>query len=139
VLARTVDEADTVLPSRRETRPHTVGPQQPQMRYKKIGKALGSGQFGNVYKAVDADTGRLMAVKVLKRPTGTSERMTLFNALKREVETLSRLSHVSATDFPPTLAFVANTSTSHTLWTTLRPKVGTDQRWRYSWGSNKGP
>ncbi|KAG5801200.1 hypothetical protein H9Q71_014218 [Fusarium xylarioides] len=94
-LARTIDEADTVLPSRRETRPHTAGPQQPQMRYTIIGKQLGSGQFGVVYKAVDADTGKFMAVKILKRPTGASERIMLFNALKREVETLSRLSHVT--------------------------------------------
>jgi hypothetical protein len=102
-LARTIDEVDTVLPSRRETRPHTVGPRQPQMRYKKIGEALGSGQFGDVYKAVDADTGRLMAVKIIKRPTGASERIA-FNTLKREVEILSMLSHVSETDFPSQLS-----------------------------------
>jgi len=29
---------------------------------------LGSGQFGKVYKAVDVDSGKLMAVKILKQP-----------------------------------------------------------------------
>ncbi|OAA35516.1 Protein kinase-like domain protein [Metarhizium rileyi] len=92
-LARTTNEADTVLPSRREIRPHTAGPQLFQMRYTIIGKQLGSGQFGVVHKAIDADKGKFMAVKILKQPTGASERIMLSNALKREVEMLSRLSH----------------------------------------------
>ncbi|KAH6980500.1 kinase-like domain-containing protein [Ilyonectria destructans] len=64
-----------------------------------IRKQLRSGQFGVVQKAVDADTGKIMAVKILKRPTGASERKMLSNALKREVETLSRLSHSSQYHF----------------------------------------
>lgn len=36
-LARTIDEADTTLPSRRGTRMHTPGPQLPRMRYRKEG------------------------------------------------------------------------------------------------------
>ena len=55
------------------------------MRYAKISE-LGSGQFGDVYKAVDVDLGKLMAVKILRRPAGTSEstwRMLLCGNLKR--------------------------------------------------------
>jgi serine/threonine protein kinase len=40
------------------------------MRYVTVGGKLGSGQFGTVYKAIDVDSGKLMAVKVLERPTG---------------------------------------------------------------------
>ncbi|KAF2258233.1 kinase-like protein [Lojkania enalia] len=96
-LARTVDEAQTDLPSRRETRPHTPGQRQLKMRYLTVGPKLGSGQFGTVHKAIDVDSGKLMAVKILVRPTRASEqedwRQSLYYALKREVETLSEISH----------------------------------------------
>jgi hypothetical protein len=98
-LARTVDEAPTDLPSRRETRPHTPGPRQLRMRYVTVGPKLGSGQFGEVYKAIDVDSGKFMAVKILERPSRASKqeywRQSLYYALKREVETLSEISHVS--------------------------------------------
>ena len=48
-LAQTVDETDTVIPSQRETRPHTAGPQQPTLRHANINE-LGSGEFGTVHK-----------------------------------------------------------------------------------------
>ncbi|KAI1153672.1 kinase-like domain-containing protein [Nemania diffusa] len=98
-LARTIDEADTSLPSRRETRPHTSGPRQSQIRYTEIGEALGSGAFGTVHQVVDVDTGRLMALKVLKFPPGESERAALLNLVKREVEVLSRLNHPHIVDY----------------------------------------
>jgi hypothetical protein len=60
---------------------------------------LGSWQFGTVYKAIDVDSGKFMAVKILERPTRASKqedwRQLLYYALKREVETLSEISHVS--------------------------------------------
>ena len=88
--------ADTVVPSRRETIPHTTGLEQRRLRYATI-NTLGSGQFGRVYKAVDVDSGRLMAVKILKKLPGISEqqwRVSLYSTLKREVEILSGISHV---------------------------------------------
>ena len=89
--------ADTVLLLRRQTRPHTTGPRQPRMRYQKMrDQPLGSGQSGHVYEAVDVDTGKLMAVKIVKRPT-----RALFGALKREVEAPSKISYVSTASFPP--------------------------------------
>jgi hypothetical protein len=103
-LARTIDEADTIMPSRRETRVHTPGPRQLEMRYAKLDKRrLGSGQFGEVYKVVDVDSGRLMAVKILKRPVDETRKEldrwkeSVYYALKREVETLARINHVSKT------------------------------------------
>ncbi|KAK8071735.1 kinase-like protein [Apiospora saccharicola] len=44
-FARTIDAADTVMPSRRETRIHTPGLQQPAIRYHTM-ETLGTGQFG---------------------------------------------------------------------------------------------
>lgn len=93
-LARTIDETDTVLPSRRETRIHTPGLQQPKMRYATIGDSLGSGQFGIVYKAVNLDSGKLMAVKIMERPARPAQQQEWMK-LKREVEILSRISRVS--------------------------------------------
>lgn len=96
-LARTTDELETVLPSQRQTRIHTPGLQQLKMRYTKVA-TLGSGQFGVVYKAIDIDTGRFLAVKILQQPVQASKeaewRQSLYYALKREVETLSQISHV---------------------------------------------
>jgi serine/threonine protein kinase len=99
-LARTADDLETVLPSRVQTRIHTAGPRQLTMRYMKFGK-LGSGQFGTVYKALDIDTGKFLAVKIFQRPEQASAQAaweeSKYYALKREVENLSRISHVSNT------------------------------------------
>jgi hypothetical protein len=94
-LARTVDEAPTDLPSRRETRPHT--PTQLKMRYVPVGPPLGSGQFGTVYKAIDVDSGKFMAVKIVERPEKLSQQEAWRKLLKREVEILCNISHVSKT------------------------------------------
>ncbi|KAL8903846.1 MAG: hypothetical protein Q9171_007257 [Xanthocarpia ochracea] len=62
----TVEEAVTVLPSRMMTRIHTSSGPQPRMRYIPFDQ-LGAGAFGTVYKAIDVDTGNLMAVKIIPR------------------------------------------------------------------------
>ncbi|EGC46549.1 CAMK family protein kinase [Histoplasma capsulatum var. duboisii H88] len=100
-VARTIDDAETVLPSRRETRPHTSGRVGLKMRYATIDR-IGSGKFGEVYKVVDADLGRLMAVKILKQAvSGATEEQEVasYYALKREVETLARFSHPCIVDY----------------------------------------
>ncbi|KAK2785918.1 hypothetical protein FQN52_008185 [Onygenales sp. PD_12] len=99
-LARTIDEADTVLPSRRATRLHTPGPGRLKIRYAKINR-LGSGQFGEVHKVVDADSGRFMAVKILMRPGSGAkgEQDRWMELLKREVETLARIDHPHIVDY----------------------------------------
>jgi hypothetical protein len=96
-LAQTVDGALTVLPSKRMTRIHTHGEQKLRMRYEELG-TLGSGQFGTVHKCIDVDSGKFMAIKVLTRPRWISEQgwgEELHRTLKREVETLSEINHVS--------------------------------------------
>ena len=97
--ARTIDDLPIILPSEQETRAHTPGLMQQKLRYEPIGDALGSGQFGTVYKCIGVDAGKLMAVKVLEPSPGTSNpeewNRSLHYALKREVETLSKISHVS--------------------------------------------
>ncbi|KAG5289215.1 CAMK family protein kinase [Histoplasma ohiense] len=104
-VARTIDDAETILPSRRETRPHTSGRVELKMRYATIDR-IGSGNFGEVYKVVDVDSGRLMAVKILKPPvSGATEeqavasRKSVYYALKREVETLARITHPYIVDY----------------------------------------
>ncbi len=92
-LARTVDEAPTVLPSQRLTRIHTPGNREPRIRYAKLVE-LGRGQFGEVWKAVDVDLGRIFAVKMIKQPV-LGFQAGAWVVLKREVETLSQISHVS--------------------------------------------
>lgn len=92
-LSRTIGEI-TVMPSRRETGIHTPEPCQPKIRYAKFDR-LGSGAFSCVYKAIDVDLGRVMAVKILNRPSGNSgaERELLKRCLLRERE-MSNNSHV---------------------------------------------
>jgi hypothetical protein len=72
-LAWTVDDVETVLPSRRETRTHTPGHLQLKMRYVRVGGALGSKTYRTVYKAIDVDSGKFMAIKILERPTKASK------------------------------------------------------------------
>lgn len=103
-FARTMDETPTVLPSQRVTRIHTTGERKLRMRYKKVGSALGSGQFGTLHTCIDVDSGKFMAVKVLKRPPGKSLEVwkeELHRTLKREVETLSDINHVSQDIYNP--------------------------------------
>ncbi|KAH0832573.1 hypothetical protein FOPE_01142 [Fonsecaea pedrosoi] len=96
-ITRTVDEAPTELPSHRETRLHTPGSLVLKIRYIKIGK-IGSGSFGEVHKAIDVDSGKVMAVKILRRPQDLSRRHvwkeTVALSLKREIEILSGISHI---------------------------------------------
>jgi hypothetical protein len=101
-LARTIDDiADTVLASSRMTRLHTPGSQQLRMRYARVGPKLGSGTFGSVYAAVDVDSGKLMAVKILSPGPGITARQrevwiaNVPKTLKREVELLATINHVS--------------------------------------------
>jgi hypothetical protein len=98
-LARTVDDSETTLPSRRLTRLHTPGTRQLRIRFIPRGDRLGVGQFGTVLKAIDVDTAEIMAVKILHRPEGASTedewRQSVLRTLKREVEILSQLNHVS--------------------------------------------
>lgn len=91
-LARTVDEAPTEQPSQRETRIHTAGQRSLNIRYQVI-KRLGAGAYGTVHKAVDVDSGVHLAVKLIERPVAGQESWK--RALKREIEVLSTISHVS--------------------------------------------
>jgi serine/threonine protein kinase len=67
------------------------------MRYVPVGPPLGSGQFGTVYKAIDVDSGKFMAVKIVERPEKLSQQEAWRKLLKREVEILCNISHVSKT------------------------------------------
>ncbi|KAH0425482.1 hypothetical protein CcaCcLH18_10941 [Colletotrichum camelliae] len=90
-FARTIDEAGTILPSTMETRIHTPRSQHPKVRYAKIGNKLGAGQYGEVFKAIDVDSGTLLAVKILHLKASPAS--PIWKNVKREVEILSRISH----------------------------------------------
>lgn len=68
----------------------------PEIRHMKIRK-LGSGASAEVFKAVNVDTGDLIAVKQFKaqETTTENERWVRRQFMQREVETLQRLRHVS--------------------------------------------
>lgn len=95
-LARTIDETPTIAPSRRITRIHTPRDREQKTRWAKQFE-LGSGRFGRVLSTIDVDKGRIMAVKVIQRPTSDFEQ-NLWISLKREIEALAHLSHVSLPD-----------------------------------------
>ncbi|EEH06284.1 serine/threonine-protein kinase ppk11 [Histoplasma capsulatum G186AR] len=74
-LTRTVDDIPTVLPSQRLTRIHTPGNRLLNIRYMEMNQ-LGAGTISEVWKAVDADSGNILALKLFKEPPpGFSEQM----------------------------------------------------------------
>ncbi|KAL2168730.1 hypothetical protein VTG60DRAFT_6901 [Thermothelomyces hinnuleus] len=90
------DKVKERLPSRMETRIHTPGSRQPKMRWQPVGNSLGAGQYATVYKAVDLDSGKMMAAKVMMRPADGDR---VWAMLKREVEILARISHSHIVDY----------------------------------------
>jgi len=139
-LARTMehDASDTVVPSGMATRIHTRDCGLPKMRWKKAQEEpLGSGAFGTVYKALDYDSGRLMAVKIMKcSPAPSSGKLWL--KLKREVEILADINHVclsSSSSSMPRARRRANCASrpSPTSSTPSSHKVGRMAKPKSSW------
>ncbi|KAJ9137739.1 Serine/threonine-protein kinase 33 [Pleurostoma richardsiae] len=91
-FARTVDDTDTVPPTGVVTRIHTPGPRLQKIRFERLGPRIGAGQFAEVYRAVNVDTGQLIAAKILKRPVGPAKQRE-WMTLKREIEIHSSISH----------------------------------------------
>jgi hypothetical protein len=90
--ARTVDDGPTELPSWYNTRLHT--PVDGGMQRTTEGEPLGEGAFCKVMKAVDLDSGYPVAVKKVVLSKIKSAPSDLESSLRREVKTLSSLSHV---------------------------------------------
>ncbi|KAI0805623.1 kinase-like domain-containing protein [Xylaria sp. FL0064] len=90
-----ISAEDPTQPTQMVTRPHTGGPKSSQIRYRPVGEPLGEGAFGKVERVVDVETGKLMALKLVKRPSRENEK----TALKHEVEVLSKLSHPHIVDY----------------------------------------
>ncbi|KAI1734089.1 kinase-like domain-containing protein [Xylaria scruposa] len=100
-LAETIDDSDTVLPSQMETRVHNTVPRDLPLRWARV-NTLGSGSFGEVYRAVNVDNGTLLAVKRLKKPKAATD-LEYLNKLKvlwrREAKNLSTLKHTHIVQF----------------------------------------
>lgn len=115
-LARTViEEADTEAPSGPLTRFQTPGSMQLKLRYANPIR-IGAGQFGEVFKARDVDSGRLIAVK--KIDVGGRRDQVKF--VEREIKTIAQINHVSVSGIrlsPITLLIVGSrtfSTISHT-------------------------
>ena len=96
--------SDTVLPSLIQTRVHTSGLNvEESIRFSILDSQIGSGRFGDVYKAVNVDTGDLFAVKVIKLPLqdslGEREWTCDYPEVKKEIEILHDSHHVSIDPF----------------------------------------
>ena len=93
-VARTRDPTETVAgsaimsPDEAFISPHQLG-----MRYFRQ-KMLGSGSFGTVWRAIDVDSGRVMAVKRCNYVQG-SQPQEYVQRVRREVELMRRAKHVS--------------------------------------------
>ncbi len=96
-LTHTVDEVPTIAATRRATRIHTPAPagSRVELRYTLV-KKLGQGMSGQVWKVVDIDSGDILAVKRIRRP---DEGGPEYERLKREVETMPKLSHPNIVEF----------------------------------------
>ncbi|KAG8159919.1 hypothetical protein KVR01_010556 [Diaporthe batatas] len=88
---------ETEVPTKAQTRVHSARPERPMIRWAKI-DALGAGAFGEVIRAVDVDTGRLVAVKTVKIRQD-QHRDASFATLKREIETIGRIEHPFVVDW----------------------------------------
>ncbi|KAI0399140.1 kinase-like domain-containing protein [Xylaria palmicola] len=92
-LAETIDEAETVVPSKRETRLHTKGePKSQKIRWAQVNR-LGTGQYGQVLKVVNVDTGNLLAVKILKLPSAEAVTESRRAKWRKEIDNLANAKH----------------------------------------------
>lgn len=82
-----------VPPTCRVTRIHTPARGQPKIRYIGVDE-LGQGSFGEVSKVVDVDSGEHTALKKIAWPKDGIQAPE-YKYLKREVEAMANLSHVS--------------------------------------------
>lgn len=102
-MARTRDPTITTLPSAIMT-PLTPDqafqkPSNSALRYyKQRSKLLGKGAFGEVWRVVDIDTGRIMAMKKTCWKSGSQAQADI-NRVRQEVELMRRAKHVR----PPSL------------------------------------
>ena len=91
--ARTVDEGLAELSSWYNTRLHT--PADGGVLRATEGEPLGKGAWGEVSKGVDLDSGCFIAVKKITLPPRSQRTFEEEDRLRREVRTLSSISHVS--------------------------------------------
>lgn len=95
-ISRTVDEKDTAaLTPHYDTRPQL--PPRPKIRYTPLQEPeLGSGQFGTVYRVLNLDSGKCIAIKKLSQPAANDQ---IKAAVENEISTLSRLTHPHIIEF----------------------------------------
>ncbi|OAA54534.1 Protein kinase-like domain protein [Niveomyces insectorum RCEF 264] len=95
-LAKTLDDTETAPETTRVTRLHTPALGTAMLiRYYELGN-IGEGSFGVVCRAINVDTGRIMAVKRLKRLPSNSA--ANWEKCRREVMILAKLRHPCIVD-----------------------------------------
>ena len=91
--ARTRDPTKTALPSVRMTPDQAFrNKSQSALRYF-MRNLLGVGSFGKVWRAIDVDSGQVMAMKQIDWVTGSQDQ-DYVNRVRREVELMRRAKHV---------------------------------------------
>jgi len=91
--ARTLDPTETALPSAMMTPEEAFqGPSQTGLRFFKQ-NLLGVGSFGKVWRTIDVDSGRVMAMKQIDWVPGSQEQERI-RKVRREVELMRRSKHV---------------------------------------------
>lgn len=128
-FARTIDDNDTAVPSRYNTRADTPSRGGLEMRCFR-GARLGTGSFADVYKGIDVDSGQVLAIKVMNHPKGLDH--VTWKSLQREVMLLRTVSHVSKTAVRNVKIKLFTIGVSHISSTTFTPDGKTIQL-RYSW------
>ncbi|CAK7201547.1 hypothetical protein SEUCBS139899_004253 [Sporothrix eucalyptigena] len=93
-LARTQDDTETAVETRQISRMLTPGAGA-VMRYVKLAR-LGAGSFGEVYRVIDVDTGRKMALKTIQRPRDITS--SEWQRYQREVRILDNVDHPHIVD-----------------------------------------
>ena len=84
----------------------------------RLGKSIGKGAFGNVFKALNTETGQIMAIKQIS-VSNLSEDQS--NLIKKEINLMKRLSHRNMAKYIGTVYLdVIMTSILILYWNILR-------------------
>ncbi|KAF2966561.1 hypothetical protein GQX73_g6997 [Xylaria multiplex] len=97
-LADTIVNLNSELASPRVTQVRSIEPERSLIRWLNLG-CLGSGSYGEVFQAINADDGNLMAVKIMRQRGNSQEREMWKARWMREVKILSEARHLHIVEY----------------------------------------